>query len=512
MRTNVVQNLLRTIKNINAANRNGVSDVEDFFATQHLPRRKFLQQSALLGAGALLPSCTFFSEKTQPKVSIIGAGIAGLNAAWVLKQAGIKATIYEAGYRIGGRIFTQENLLGAGLTTEMGAEFIDTNHEEMWRLIKQFNLETIDLNSEKNIVPETYFFDGKHYSDKDLIESLKPIADKLQTDTDAVQNDKKAYQKFDYISLEQYLESLGVSGWLKELFHASFTSEYGRDCDQQSSLNMLTVLSSDFSHNQFSMYGESDERFKIKGGNNLIIKRLEQELKEQIKTGHTLVQVEKKANNAYSLTFLGGKDSIVNTDIVIFALPFTKLRNVNLSKAQLPENKLNAIKNYQLGLNGKILMGFNTPVWRNQQSGAFLGNAFTDQFICGWDNSLLQGKNSAGYTVFYGGRASEKIGNLDDKGLKNRFVPEMNTVFEGAKEAFNDKIYRYHWAENDLSQGSYTCFAPGQYTEILPYTQPNVDSLFFAGEHCSDAFQGFMNGGAQTGREAAEAVLKLIKR
>jgi monoamine oxidase len=304
---------------------------------------------------------------------------------------------------------------------------------------------------------------------------------------------------------------LGVSGWLKALLNTAFLSEYGWECERQSALNMLTVMTSDHSHNQFSMYGESDERFKVKGGNSLIIKALEKELKPNIKQGYTLVQVEKKHDKSYLLTFLGGKETIIKADIVIFALPFTKLRDVNLKKANLLPTKLNAINHYQLGANGKVFLGFNSPFWQNQKSGKYLGNVFSDEFICGWDNSLLQNKSGAGYTIFYGGNQSQGIGKLDDNGLKNMFLPGMENVFQGAKEHFNDKIHRYHWQENSLSLGSYTCFAPGHYTEIMPHTQKTIDQLYFAGEHCSDAFQGFMNGAAQTGRDAAEAILKTLK-
>ncbi len=511
MRTNLAQQIIRNIQKINAAQNAETSDVEDFFEQKKLNRRQFLTQTAVFGAASTLASCQLFSEKTQPRIAIIGAGIAGLNTAWVLKQAGITSTIYEAGYRIGGRIFTQENLLGQGLTTEMGAEFIDTNHVEMWRLIKQFNLETIDIKSQKQLIPETYFFDKKHYFDKNIVEALKPFASILQSDLDAIKKDKAVFRKFDYMPLNEYIESLGVTGWLKELLNTAFLSEYGWETERQSALNMLTVMTSDHSHNQFSMYGESDERFKVKGGNSLIIKALEKELKPQIKQGCTLVQVEKKNDKSYLLTFLGGKESIVKADIVVFALPFTKLRSVNLKKANLTPTKINAINNYQLGANGKILLGFKNAFWQNQKNGKYLGNVFSDEFACGWDNSLLQNKSNAGYTVFYGGNQSENIGKLDNNGLKNMFLPALENVFQGANENFNGEIHRYHWQGNSLSLGSYTCFAPGHYTEILAHTQTTIDQLYFAGEHCSDAFQGFMNGAAQTGRDAAEAILKKIK-
>lgn len=43
--------------------------------------------------------------KKQP-IIIMGAGLTGLTAAWLLKKQGIKALILEARERVGGRIET----------------------------------------------------------------------------------------------------------------------------------------------------------------------------------------------------------------------------------------------------------------------------------------------------------------------------------------------------------------------------------------------------------------------
>ena len=64
-----------------------------------------------------------------PRIAIVGAGMAGLNAAYKLKQSGLTATIFEGASRTGGRMFTAKDLLADGLTTELGGEFIDSNHD-----------------------------------------------------------------------------------------------------------------------------------------------------------------------------------------------------------------------------------------------------------------------------------------------------------------------------------------------------------------------------------------------
>ncbi|MBK8608608.1 MAG: FAD-dependent oxidoreductase [Chitinophagaceae bacterium] len=59
---------------------------------------------------------------------------------------------------------------------------------------------------------------------------------------------------------------------------------------------------------------------------------------------------------------------------------------------------------------------------------------------------------------------------------------------------------------------SYACYKPGQWTTIGGAEIEPVGNLLFAGEHCSSDFQGYMNGGAETGRRAAAELMKLVKQ
>ena len=65
--------------------------------------------------------------------------------------------------------------------------------------------------------------------------------------------------------------------------------------------------------------------------------------------------------------------------------------------------------------------------------------------------------------------------------------------------------------------GAYVNFRPGQLTKFADLIWTETDGVassplsagpvHFAGEHLSDAYPGYMNGGAQTGRLAAQAVI-----
>jgi monoamine oxidase len=99
-------------------------------------------------------------------------------------------------------------------------------------------------------------------------------------------------------------------------------------------------------------------------------------------------------------------------------------------------------------------------------------------------------------------------GAVDDQAA--RLVPGADRVFPGVQAARTGKGARWHWPTYPFTQGSYACYKPGQWTGLRGAEGRPVGNLFFAGEHCSLEYQGFMNGGAETGRIAAEAVLRRL--
>ena len=66
---------------------------------------------------------------------------------------------------------------------------------------------------------------------------------------------------------------------------------------------------------------------------------------------------------------------------------------------------------------------------------------------------------------------------------------------------------RAYWPSNPFVRASYASYRPGQWTGIRGAEGLTVGNLFFAGEHTSLDWQGYMNGGAESGRNAAEALM-----
>jgi uncharacterized protein with NAD-binding domain and iron-sulfur cluster len=81
-------------------------------------------------------------ENSEQEILIVGAGIAGLSAARVLAEAGMRVTVVEARSRVGGRIFSERR--GSEIV-ELGAQFIHGKPPELWDLIHEAGLETYEL-------------------------------------------------------------------------------------------------------------------------------------------------------------------------------------------------------------------------------------------------------------------------------------------------------------------------------------------------------------------------------
>jgi monoamine oxidase len=250
-KSTVLKNILLNLKLAQFSNENPEIEVDSIIAFKNsdaVTRRKFVTDvakfSLLTGIiGTSVISCKKEEEKTRnaisdegkgigssndKKVVIVGAGMAGLNAAYQLRKAGIRATIYEGSFRLGGRILTHYgDALQMGIHPEFGGDFIDSTHEDMLSLAKEFDLDLIDMYAESkaaNLIHETFFFDGRHISEEEIIKEFKKIAPAIQKDATSLGEDYDTPDAliFDKMTLKDYIKSLKCSQWLKDIFTAAY--------------------------------------------------------------------------------------------------------------------------------------------------------------------------------------------------------------------------------------------------------------------------------------------------
>ncbi|MCC6546058.1 FAD-dependent oxidoreductase [Candidatus Sumerlaeota bacterium] len=530
-RTPLFRALRRACRMAQLANHRGVSTPELIGQRQQWrpTRRDLLKAGAIAtlatGTGTL-SGC--FAKKSNiatidsalsgaPRIAIVGAGLAGLAAAHTLKKNGIIAQVFDASTRTGGRIYSRTGLLSPDLTTEMGGEFIDSNHEDLLALVGEFNLQLLDMQSDdEKIFATMYEVDGLTYSTSEVVEAFRPIASLLELDRGLLPEvisaaDPGEAKRIDNLSLSTYLGKLGVTGWLRKLLETAYVTEFGLDATEQSALNLLTMIGTDSSLDDFEIFGESDERYKIKGGNDQIISALAGALGGQISTSQTLESIRSKADG-YSLVFRtqNGTAKMVAAEVVILALPFTKLREVEVLIDDMPSIKKRAIAELGYGMNSKVFLGFIDRPWRKQ---GYSGSVYTSQsYQLAWDNGRGQGSIAGGLTCYSGGKNALAIGKTDLNVLAQKYLSELDLTFNGVQQSYNGRVERFHWPTYPTMKGSYAAYRPGQWTTIRGTEAQTVGNVYFAGEHCSMDFQGFMNGAAETGRIAAQSILARMRR
>lgn len=478
-------------------------------------RRRFLRQGLTAAVGLGLAACApmrMQAGEGEDEVVIIGAGIAGLTCAWRLRQSGRRVRVYEAQSRVGGRMLSLRNHFADGQVCELGGELIDTGHARIRALATELGLNLDDLSLDPtHAFGEVWFAEGQLRSEAEILAAFAPLAAAIQRDADSLPEADITYaapggcEALDRESMTAWLDRQGASGWLRRLIEVAYTTEMGLECTEQSALNFLTFI--DPGTEAFRIFADSDERFHVRGGNDLIVQALGRKLDDAIETGHVLEALAQDADGRYRLSLRHGAASReVRARQVVLALPFTLLRQVRLD-LELPTAKRKAIAELGYGTNAKLMIGFNERIWRTRHARS--GSTFSDlPFQTSWETSRMQPGAAGILTNFVGGRHGVEIGEGTPKQQADAAVAHFEQIYPGlaaAREGMREA--RFHWPSHPWTQGSYACFRPGQWTTLRGAIGEAVGQLHFAGEHCAMDNQGFMEGGVETGEWAAQAVL-----
>jgi len=511
--------------------------LQEFTRTPHaISRRQFLLGAGATGATLALGTITGFpihvaDAKPLPSslsVGIVGAGLAGLACADTLKARGIRASIYEAASRTGGRCWSLRGFF-PGQVAERGGELIDNLHKTMLGYAKRFGLALEDVNKQPGEI--FYHFFGQRYSEAAIVAEFRDFVSVMRPDLNRLSREVTASSHtvddvvLDRTNLLAYLEGQNGSGVpvgpiAKAAIIAAYEAEYGLEAAEQSCLNFLLFIHADRRSN-FTPFGVfSDERYHLIDGNDRITEGLTRDLPGQITYGKKLVRVRRLSDGHIELTFQEASRTVTHKhDVAVLAIPFTTLREVNLDAGLgLPSAQRTAIQELGYGTNAKLMIGFSSRPWTALGSN---GTAYADldNMQTTWETNPSRGTATRGVLTDYssGVRGADLNPNAVQTEAE-RFLQDLNLVYPGTLGAAARVKGRYiahleHWPSNPLMKGSYTCYRPGQFTTMAGLEGMPADNLLFAGEHANSFYewQGFMEGAALSGIAAAQSVLSAAK-
>ncbi|MFL6110844.1 MAG: flavin monoamine oxidase family protein [Catenulispora sp.] len=519
-------------------------------------RRALLGRAAALGLGAAAfgteavrqrqahaATAVAKSGTTSARVAIVGAGISGLAAALTLADKGVAATVYEANpSRIGGRMYSQGSPANPGFwdqgqVSEYGGELVDTGHHTLIGLCQRFGL---GLTPVRHVygpqADQILWFQGGYYDRAQADSDFQPVYKNIQSDMNSAKNTIPTYDNtnpgataLDGMSIVDWIDTRvpgGEGSKLGAFLDVAYAVEYGADCADQSAWALLGLLAYQTKPAHFNIWGLSDERYHITGGNDQLPQLIEAALPAgTVQRGMTLLAVARNADGTQSLTFAvnGGGTKTVVADQTILAVPLPILQqHIDFSKANLDSMMRGVLKNGRMGYCTKLNMQFTGRPWvgTGPWPGVSDGEAFSDQGIqVVWDVTRGQ-PGSDGILIQYGGgslahglkppSAFTDATSAYTRNLVGTSLAQIENVFPGTTALWNGKAKLSAWHLNPYSYGAYSMWPVNYVHQYSGYERVAQGNLHFAGEHTSTDFQGYMNGGADEGQRAGEEVLAAL--
>ncbi|MEV0412157.1 NAD(P)/FAD-dependent oxidoreductase [Streptomyces sp. NPDC050448] len=533
---------LRTLAAEHAAARRLALPVAE---VRGLGRRQLLGRAAALGlglGGALASSRAAHAAEAVPdkkpvapaRVAVVGAGISGLTAALTLQDAGVDCTLYEANpSRVGGRMWSQRTHWAYGQTSEIGGELIDTGHKKILELCRRFSLPTEDfLGGGPNGAEEVLWFNGTYYPRAQADEDFKAVYQALRRDLQEAgevswNSSTPAGTALDNMTLYEWIETRipgGHGSRLGRFIDVAYNVEYGADTDQQSALALVLLMGYQPNPGNFNVWGLSNERYHITGGNDLLPNAIAQALPAgSLVMGRELVAVRVGSDGTQTLTFNdSGATRTVVADHTVLCLPLPILQRIDLSGAGFDPLMKNLLRDARMGHCTKLNMQFTARPWRGTGPwpGISAGDCFTDSDVQQtWDTTKVQPGNG-GILLQYGGGslagaltpATPFATETDPyvSTLADRVLTGVDAFFPGTKAVWNGRAQLSAWHRNPYSLGAYSYWPVGYLHRYARYEGTAQGRVHIGGEHCSYDFQGFMEGGATEGERAAREVIAAL--
>lgn len=442
----------------------------------------------------------------QRKVIVIGAGLAGLAAAFELQQAGWQVTVLEARERVGGRVHTVRSF-SHGLMAEGGGEFIEEDHVRMLALAERFGLKlgrTGNWRGEKN---DWVHFDGHSGRIADeqvwglnlmqevergwglLSELSRFVADPYQPQA------AQEAARLDAQSAREWVQSTDLHPFAKKFFIQHIRSEY--TCEPE----RLSLL--DLARNA-RMYYTEDVRppsMRVIGGNDQIPRALAGALPD-VRLNAVVTSIRLRPDGVTVSYQQAGSQQTLDSDFAILAIPLSTARQIDFN-GSLPAAHQRMVNEISYGAVTKVLIEYRTRFWQGRD---WNGRLTTDApIIITWHATSHFEHERGILTAYTGGGPGAYLSSLSDAERTSLAVEEIERLFPGSADLV-EHTETIAWLNEPFTRASYMALAPG---DVLAHWQTlfaPAGRLFFAGEHAT-AIQGFMEGAVESGQRAASQIL-----
>ncbi len=420
------------------------------------------------------------------KIIILGAGLAGLSAAYALKKRGYEVTVLEARDRVGGRVWTQTIDEESKLTVEMGGEWIGKYHKRMLNLCDIFNLRLINHNLRSNLIYNHHFY--KHNKWDLTVLGDQKLQKILNSWPKMTLEDR---MRLDNIDWWHYLISHHIPKHDLDLMEIEETAHYGENTRFLSALYVLSFL-------QGGNYITESDYYRIDGGNSQLPYALVNVIgNENVFLDHKVSEVTQTGQEVEVRCANG---TTWKADKLICTLPTYSIIIIKWHP-HIPDDQWLAFTtlNYCRILKYSVL--YSERFWKDER---FEVLSDTLPYYIFHSTQGQPGEKGV-LTSYTTGDNAYTLSRMD----KRQQEEEMNHVLTipfGEIQGKAEKDISYYWGDDLYTKGAFAIFEKNQWNSAF---RDNLKKAFmhtlFAGEHTAD-IQGYMEGAVESGEKAADSI------
>ncbi|MEM1230164.1 MAG: NAD(P)/FAD-dependent oxidoreductase [Pseudomonadota bacterium] len=484
-----------------------------------MKRRDFLNHTA--GAAALLTGAGQLRAAARrtpfgnPDVIVVGAGLAGLNATLLLEEIGLKVLLLEGRNRVGGRLYTLDDVPGA---PEAGGSGIGSMYGRMLDAAERYDvplgperrrtvpvpeISMLNIRGQHirfddwathalNPLPEAYrdqlpwWVPYRLYAEDNPLESTVQVTDPRFADQDR--------------SVYAYLRSRGFSEEAIRLA-AGTNMSYG-DHEGPHGLSALMMF-------HIIAFGRMRNRnitgspFAGQGGNQRIPEGMARHVRHDLQLRAPVVGIRDGQDRA-EVRLADGRT--VRARWVIVTAPFSALRLCALDAPLHPQQRA-AI--YRLGYTNVTHLHF-VPTRRFWEDDELPPSMWTDgpaaRFMA-LRNDPANPKDITSFIAFANDRVAAHLDRLGAERASAFVLSELARLRPSTRGALRFVKY-WSWQLDPFAGGAYASWRPGQLSTLARHVAQPAGRIHFAGEHTAFANRG-MEAAMESGERAALAVAAL---